>query len=44
VQISSCDGGRFTLSGFERRWNGNGDGKPGDYAQSWLCSLVLNPY
>jgi hypothetical protein len=37
VHIVWCNEGRFTLTGFER--NGNGDGKPVDFAQSWLCSL-----
>lgn len=37
VHIVWCSDGRFTLAGFER--NTNGDGRPVDYAQSWLCSL-----
>jgi hypothetical protein len=37
VHIVWCSDGRFTLAGFER--HSNGDGKPVDYAQSWLCSL-----
>lgn len=37
VHIVRCNEGRFTLAGFER--HKTGDGKPVDYAQSWLCSL-----
>jgi hypothetical protein len=37
VHIVWCNEGRFTLAGFER--HKNTDGKPVDYAQSWLCSL-----
>jgi hypothetical protein len=37
VHIVWCSEGRFTLAGFER--HSSGEGKPVDYAQSWLCSL-----
>lgn len=37
VHIVWCSEGRFTLAGFERHCND--EGKPVDYAQSWLCSL-----
>lgn len=37
VHIVWCNDGRFTLAGFER--HKNNDGKPVDYAQSWLCSV-----
>jgi hypothetical protein len=37
VHVVWCNDGRFTLAGFERHVNA--DGKPVDYAQSWLCSL-----
>lgn len=37
VHVVWCNDGRFTLAGFERHNNANG--KPVDYAQSWLCSL-----
>lgn len=37
VHVVWCNDGRFTLAGFER--HSNPDGKPVDYAQSWLCSL-----
>lgn len=37
VHIVWCNDGRFTLAGFER--HSNIEGKPVDYAQSWLCSL-----
>lgn len=40
VHIVWCNDGRFTLAGFER--HSNGDGKPVDYAQSWLCSLDVD--
>jgi hypothetical protein len=33
--------GRFTLAGFERL--PESDGKPVDYAQSWLCTLDFEP-
>lgn len=36
VHIVWLNEGRFTLAGFERLTNS--DGKPVDYAQSWLCS------
>lgn len=41
VHIVWLSEGRFTLAGFER--HRNIDGKPVDYAQSWLCSLDFNP-
>jgi hypothetical protein len=41
VHIIWCNDGRFTLAGFER--NRNSDGQPVDYAQSWLCTLDPNP-
>lgn len=31
---------RFTLAGFER--HRNSDGKPVDYAQSWLCTIDVD--
>ena len=41
VLIVWCSGGRLTLTGFERQQNE--EGKPVDYAQSWLCILDEGP-
>lgn len=41
VHIVWLSEGRFTLAGFER--HRNTDGKPVDYAQSWLCCLDSEP-
>lgn len=41
VHIVWCSDGRLTLTGFER--HRNEDGKPVDYAQSWLCILDEGP-
>lgn len=40
VHLIWCSDGRFTLAGFERHTNG--EGRPVDYAQSWLCSLDVD--
>lgn len=41
VHIVWANDGRFTLAGFERQRNA--EGQPVDYAQSWLCTLNPDP-
>jgi hypothetical protein len=41
VHIVWANDGRFTLSGFERHTNA--EGQKTDYAQSWLCTLDNEP-
>ena len=41
VHIVWASEGRFTLSGFER--HRNPEGQTVDYAQSWLCTLDTEP-
>ena len=41
VHVVWANAGRFTLSGFER--HRNPEGQTVDYAQSWLCALDTEP-